>query len=240
MALLQSEALRGKVGLRERELEQEIAGRKGALPGQIEAAGKEAERLSQQFGGDIEKITASVAARYGLDQSSVQSAVVTTLDKADDLKREREETLAGVKFGAGRDVTNKRYNFALNRFLEAGFDRSTAEQYARQVSLDVEQQKAESARAAKGRTETLKREEILAEYSKRKAKIEADYIEQQKRQAMKNAIINSLFGLGTTIATGAVLGAFKAPAAAGVAATKVAPATKATPVASQFGGSERT
>ena len=97
----------------------------------------------------------SIGQEYGLpglnaDTSGVQRRLGTALD----------EQLSGQQFGMQRDRVNLAYNRALDRAQQAGLDRRSSEDFARQIMQDEIRRQQEATMNEKQRQQKIKQQEI--------------------------------------------------------------------------------
>ena len=150
---------------------------------------------------------------------------------SEDLEAQNREALELRRIRESRENLNKNFSVMLNRLVNAGVDRAQAESVSRQFALDEENRKFKSSESEKDRQATLKQADIRDAFNRRMIEEERRSAERQRAEALKNALIRSLFGTAATIATAAAI------AGTGGAAAVAIPAIVGS-VGSQFGPRE--
>lgn len=177
----------------EKELEQFLANRKAAIE-------TEAAKTAEILGQSRERMGAATA---GLAQTFAPDGARLATQQFEPVKRELDikatEGLELQKLRQRREFFNTNFNFALSRFQQANFDRVKAQEEAMKYALDQDARAFESAQAETGRAETSKKQDLVDRYSQLIAGDRQRAAQEAKDRAFKNALIQTLFGLGTTV-----------------------------------------
>ena len=158
------------------------------------------DRFKSNLGGLAEQ----TAGKYGME--NLNPALDAQVQRQEqDLDRTNKESLALRKVQERKERVNKVYGMMVDRLANAGIDRQQAEAVATQFALDEDARAFQSEESGKDREATLKKQDIMDEYANRRGQMERQAADDQRRQANRTAIIRSLFGISSTIATGYAL-----------------------------------
>ena len=181
------------------------------------------KKRPSQTESDISRTAADVAASRGRTFSSasdiagglatrfnpdIQSQFAPAASRvSEDLEAQNKEALGLRRIRESRENLNKNFSVMLNRLVNAGVDRTQAENVSRQFALDEENRKFKSTESEKDRQATLKQADIRDAFNRRMIEEERRSAERQRASALKNGLIRSLFGAVATIGTAAAIAA---------------------------------
>ena len=221
MALIDRDAERR---LAEQEADNLIRGRGLASQNDIATSADVTAGSRGRFASTIPRLAESLSARTGTPDSGAGSAAVAPF--VEDLKRTDQEANSLRLVREKRDNVNKLFSFMSDRLQQAGVDRQQAEQVARQFALDEDQRANITSQNERERNLTIRKQDMLDTYADRRIEMQRRAEREQRKNAFKQAIYKSLFGLA-----GATLGGFIGRGTGGTGGAS------GTVVQSQFGGS---
>ena len=201
-----------------------------------ERAQNEAEAAASRgrFASSTSNVVGQLAQRFNLP-SDIQGASAPGIQRSvEDLKAKEREDLSLEQLRGNRENINRIFNTMTERLVQAGVDRTAAENVSRQFALDEQNRQFSSSEAEKGRQATRKGQDIKDAYAKKLIAMQQQYVNEQRAQALKSALIRSLFNTVATIGTAAAIagtGGAAAPVVLGAAAA----GGTAGAVGSQFG-----
>lgn len=226
MALIDRDAERR---LAEQDTENLIRSRGPASDQEIANSASATAGSRGRFASSIPALAESIGARTGLADSGAGAAAVAPF--AEDLKRTDDEANSLRKVREKRDNVNQLFSFMSDRLQAAGIDRSKAEDVARQFALDEDQRANISSENERSRDLAVKKQDLLDSYADKQIELKRKAEQEQQKNAFKQAIYKSLFGMAGT-AVGAYTGGL-----GGKAAAAAAGGAGASTAASEFGGS---
>lgn len=190
---------RQKKEFSEHELEQFLADRKSAID--IEAA-QTAETLGQSR-ARAGTTASNLASQFGAEGTKLATQQFEPVKT--ELATKANEGLELQKIRQRREFFNQNYNFALGRFQQANFDKVKAQEEAMKYALEQDNRAFQSEQAAGERTQATEKEELISRYSNLIAGDRQRAAQEAQERAFKMALIQSLVGLGSSVATAGII-----------------------------------
>jgi len=210
----------------ELEAENLLRARTQASEAEIAATKQKIESSRVPFSENISDVARETAARYGIAPESVAGPSI--LRAQEDLEAASEEALSLRGVRERQENVNRTFNFVFGRLVSAGFGVAEAKRTAMQYALDEDRRRAESASSGKARQLVTEKQDILDRYAARILDVKRKAAEKRRKEAIKNSMLRTFFGIAGSLGTAYALG----PAGA---AAKIGAAGAGGAVASEFG-----
>jgi len=158
----------------------------------------------ERFKNLASDVAGETAAGFGLPPDISQAAGAQAGRVSEDLKRAETESLDFRRLNERKEALGRTFDFMYDRLLNAGVDRTQAENVARRFALDEDERRSVSEQKETGRQNELKRQDILEEFAQNRMSMEEDFAREQRKQAFKRSIYQSLSSFGGAVAGGLI------------------------------------
>lgn len=173
-----------------------LASQRAGIPGGIAGRRAELEGVRNKFFGRTSPTVGGVLGRLGMAQTN-------NADVRSRLAQEAERRFATDQFGANRDLISRGYQLAGSRQQSAQSDVNDLNAFVRQFANTERANAFQADEAQRDREAALQREAAADAYARQGVIMQEQNLPQMDYEA---ALMRALFGLGTSAATGYIIG----------------------------------
>lgn len=128
--------------------------------------------------------------------------------KLEQQRAQSRQNVEQAKYQAIRENYNRVYNYAVDNLLQQGIDLQTAEQQARSVADNWQEQQFQAEQAQTKREQYTKKSDIANRYQQSQTMLENQFDQDALQNQIQQAFQRQLFGLAGTAGVGYFTGAF--------------------------------
>jgi len=173
--------LEDKLALRPQEIESQISKRKSDLL---------ARDVEQQRGA--RDILTGLSSKFG-GPGTQEAGLSFQRERESQFKRQREEILSFQRMQAMNNFFNQRYQYALNRYQNAGYNLRQSEEFSKQWALQQTKQAFQEEMSELGRQGALEKERISQEFYNSGLGLKQQF--EDRYDPYQEAMIRSLVGI---------------------------------------------